>query len=143
MSIPIQNSAPDQLAGGQAPLTDSRRGNEASQAFPLSGRIGTPVEASSRDSNAKVSRGNVNGVGPQVDSVTTSGMSVTGRAQEAARPVDSRTIQGSYPGDHRAKASPASLPPNPAVRQPMTQAKMCSSKLDSNLPLVSSSEVVD
>jgi len=45
-----------------------------------------------------------------------------GGVQVTVRPTDRRTIEGSTPGDHRQKASPAVLPPNPAPRQPVGQA---------------------
>jgi len=50
-----------------------------------------------------------------------------------AKPVDSKTITGSYPGDHRTKTADAVLPANPAPRSGMTQAPL-GSKSPSNLP---------
>jgi hypothetical protein len=37
------------------------------------------------------------------------------------QPTDRRTIAGSTPGDFRARAADAKLPPNPAVREQMTE----------------------
>jgi len=51
----------------------------------------------------------------------------------AVKPVDSKTITGSYPGDHRATAAPAVIPPNPAPRDGMRQAPL-GEKSPSNLP---------
>lgn len=92
-----QDSSPDQLGGGNNFV--DRRGNESSQSFPLSGRSGVNVDSSSSQQrpvapNVKDSSGR--------EAASVSGMSVTGRAQEAAKPVDFKTITGSYAGDHRS-----------------------------------------
>lgn len=85
----IQNS-PAPTTGAQKPLaadTDSRRGDEFPQ-NQLSYCRGENVEASS--SAVGGARNDLN-----------EGAHVSGRQAEQARPVDSRTLTGSYPGDHR------------------------------------------
>ena len=62
------------------------------------------------------------------DSANVSGMSVGGRAV-SVKPVDHIALEGSNRGDHRAVAAPAAMPPNPAPRQPVGQAKL-NGKLD-------------
>jgi hypothetical protein len=92
MSVPIQKSAPDQLAGGQRlPLEGSdeqynRAGYKGSQTFPLSGRSGVNVE-SSNGQQSPVAPNVANGAGSRPKE-SVSGMSVKGRAQENARRVD-------------------------------------------------------
>jgi hypothetical protein len=51
----------------------------------------------------------------------------------SVKPVDRKTIEGSTPGDFRAKSADAVLPANPAPRAGMTQAPL-GSKSPSNLP---------
>ena len=92
MSVPIQKSAPDQLAGGvQLPLEGSqeqydRAGYKGSQTFPLSGRSGVNVE-SSNGQQSPVAPNVANGAGSRPKE-SVSGMSVTGREQQNARRVD-------------------------------------------------------
>lgn len=50
-----------------------------------------------------------------------------------AKPVDSRTIVGSYPGDHRANANSVATPANPGPREGMRQESL-NSKLADNAP---------
>lgn len=95
--IPIQDT-PAVPSGAVAPLaTDSRTG--ASNVDSLSFCRGTEVGASSQSSTARTSP---NEKAPSDSASINSGMSVSGRQPERARPVDSRTIEGSYAGDHRA-----------------------------------------
>jgi hypothetical protein len=50
-------------------------------------------------------------------SETTNNMNVqTQVPAPIAKPVDRKTIEGSYPGDSRSQARPAAMPPNPAPR---------------------------
>ena len=51
---------------------------------------------------------------------TTSGMTCGSQLPTiTVKPVDSKTLAGSYPGDHRTKAADAKLPDNPAPREQM------------------------
>jgi len=54
----------------------------------------------------------------------------------AVKQTGYRTITGSNPGDHRPKTAPAVMPENPAPRDGMTQANLCSSKLTNPAPVV-------
>lgn len=119
MSVPIQNSAPDQLPGGEQPLTSpDRRGNE-SAVNQLSFCRGVNVEVSNGRQSA-VRPNNADGAASR-PSESVSGMSLGGRAIETAQPVDRRTIEGSTPGDFRAQGSPAVLPNQPGPRDGMGQ----------------------
>jgi hypothetical protein len=70
------------------------------------------------------------------DSVT-SGMNVqTGDVAVTVKPTDSKTLAGSYAGDHRVKAAPSVLPQNPGPRESMTQAPF-GKNTPSNLPVES------
>lgn len=53
------------------------------------------------------------------------------------KPVDSKTLQGSYPGDHRAQAAPAVLPNNPGPREATGQFPL-SSRTPAAAPAVQS-----
>lgn len=139
--IKIQDSADDQLPGGQAPLTQPER-TGASNVDTMSFCRGVEVAAGSQNNASPVKPGLVNGVSPSNrESASVSGMCVAGRAQESAKPVDRRTIEGSYPGDSRSKpgdtaaASLRSAADNGGVRQPVGQARF-NSKLD-NPPVAS------
>jgi hypothetical protein len=55
------------------------------------------------------------------EAATVSGMACDSPVAPNVKPVDSKTITGSYPGDHRAQAAPAAMPANPAPRQPVGQ----------------------
>lgn len=100
MSIPIQDSAPGQLAGGQAPLTE-RRGNESNQNMAFSGAKGT-VQVDNDQPARTISPNVANGAGSRTPE-DVSGMNAgSGRAINI-RPVDRRTIEGSTPGDFRSK----------------------------------------
>jgi hypothetical protein len=113
MSVPIQTHSREELPGGDN--FESRRGNEASQAFPLSGKSGVNVEASSAPYQGKA-RNDLN-----------NGACVSGRELERAKPADFRSIEGSYSGDHRgphsdtAKASLNKAADNGGPRVPSGQ----------------------
>jgi hypothetical protein len=101
--IKIQTTAPDQLAGGQAPLTPpERRGNEFPQSFPLTGRPGVQVDNDQPAST--VSPNNANGAGSR-PSANVSGLNAGAGRGIAVKPVDRRTIQGSTPGDSRTPSA--------------------------------------
>jgi hypothetical protein len=114
--FPIQESAPDQLAGGQQPLQPDRtstHGHNGDVVFPLSGRTGVNVEGR----NARL----ISPAANNRDAGIVSGLAVDSPVAVSVKPVDSKTITGSYAGDHRAKAAPAAMPANPAPRQPVGQ----------------------
>jgi hypothetical protein len=54
-------------------------------------------------------------------STSSRGYTVAGIEGVAIKPVDRRTIEGSTPGDFRAKAAPAVIPANPGPREGMGQ----------------------
>lgn len=96
---------PDDLPGGQQPLSadvaNGRvRGTDADQNSLANCIRGAEVPASSQTSER--------------------GYSVTG-VEVSVKPVDRKTLEGSYAGDSRAKGAPAVLPNNPGVREPMGQ----------------------
>ena len=65
----------------------------------------------------------------------TSGMAVGSQVVVGAvKPVDSKTLGGSYPGDHRAKAAPAVLPNNPGPREAVGQAPLSGKQAASSKP---------
>jgi hypothetical protein len=104
MSVPIQKSAPDQLAGGQRlPVEGSdeqynRCGYKGSQVFPLTGRPGKQVD--NDVAAATVSPNNEAGAASRTKE-DVSGMNAGSGRSIAVTPVDRKTIQGSYPGDSR------------------------------------------
>ena len=99
--FPIQTTSLNELKGGQKPLTsDDRRGNEhCSQVFPLTGRPGTPVNNDVPAST--IAPNNANGAASR-PSASVSGLNAGAGRGIAVKPVGSRTIEGSTPGDHRA-----------------------------------------
>lgn len=101
MSVPIQTTSLNELAGGERELTPppERRGNEFPQNFPLSGRQGVQVDNDVQV--ATVSPNNANGAASR-DKGDISGMNAGRGRGITVRPVDCRTIAGSTPGDHRA-----------------------------------------
>jgi len=119
--IKIQESSPDYLAGGQTPeqaLAADLRSRQGHNCPQNTMSICRGQEVAARSETTGPNRpGLVNGVFPaNRPSDLNAGLSVSGRAQESARPVDRRTIEGSTPGDSRAKGSPAVLPTNPGPR---------------------------
>jgi hypothetical protein len=65
----------------------------------------------------------------------TSGMNVSSQVVLGPiKPTDSKTLEGSYAGDHRVTEKPAVLPVNPAVRDGMRQT-VAGKNIDSNLPV--------
>jgi hypothetical protein len=123
-TIKIQNSAPDELPGGQEPLAVDRKSthggnfNQVFRSFPpapeVQGRAATLCNPAANNRPLE----------------TVSGMACDSPVAPLVRPVDRRTIEGSYPGDTRAKAAPAVMPANPAPREPMGQfpnGKFCKS----------------
>ena len=120
-AIKIQTSSPDELAGGQTPLSPdqeqkSRSGFTGSQVFPLSGRTGTNVEgrAASLCSPAGNNR----------DPRFVAGMACDSPVAPTIKPVDRLTIEGSTPGDFRATAAPAVLPNQPGPREAKGQTPL-------------------
>jgi hypothetical protein len=64
----------------------------------------------------------------------TSGMNVGSQVSVGViKPTDSKTLEGSYAGDHRVTAKPAVLPENPGVRDGMRQT-VAGKNIASNLP---------
>lgn len=100
-TIKIQTTAPDQLAGGQAPLTPppERRGNEHNQVFPLTGRPGVQID---NDVAARTVSPNSAAGAASRPSGSVSGLNAGSGRGISVKPVDCRTITGSTPGDHRA-----------------------------------------
>lgn len=102
--FPIQKSAPDPLSGGQKlPREGSqeqydRCGFKGSQIFPITGRPGTPVNNDQAAST--VSPNTANGAGSRPPE-NVSGLNAGSGRATSVKPVDSRTIEGSTPGDHR------------------------------------------
>jgi hypothetical protein len=114
MSVPIQTTSLDELAGGQRPLTPpaERRGNEFPQNFPLTGAKATQVDNDQPAST--VSPNNANGAASR-DKGDVSNMNVGFGISTVARPVDARNIEGSYKGDTRNK-------PGDVSKSTLTQA---------------------
>ena len=118
--IKIQTSAPDELAGGQQPLSadgeqKSRSGFVGSQvfrSFPPSPNV--EGRAASLISPAANNR----------ESASVNQMSVGAPVAPVVRPVDRKTLEGSYPGDTRAHAHDAVLPNQPGPRDPKGQAQL-------------------
>src|ERR1700722_12789412 len=124
--IKIQTSASDQLEGGQELKNDgseqkARCGFSGSQVFPLSGKSGVNVEGSAARPISPAANNR--------EAASVSGMAVNSPVAVSAKPVDRRTIEGSYPGDTRAKAAPAVMPNMPAPRTAVGQASL-NSRLD-------------
>ena len=119
----IQDS-PAVPQGAQKPLarTDdpqySRNANTVSQVF----RSFPPAPEVQGASARTFSPNNANGAANR-PSESVSGMACDSPVAVTVRPVDRKTIEGSYPGDSRAKAAPAVLPNQPAPRQPVAQTK--------------------
>jgi hypothetical protein len=111
----IQTSSPNELSGGQAPLTE-RRGNEGLNQNTMSFCRGVEVPASSGATERRFQQGQVNGVSGRAESCTSNGLAVAGREAETAKHVDQRCVEGSYPGDSRKRGADAVLPANPPVR---------------------------
>ena len=59
--------------------------------------------------------------GVEVTPIAVSGFTEVQGIAVAVKPVDRRTIEGSYAGDSRAKGADAQLPLNPAPREPKGQ----------------------
>jgi hypothetical protein len=123
--IKLQESSPNELDGGLTPeqilAADirSRQGHNCPQ-NNMSFSRGTEVNFGSAPS--RVSQGEINGVSPAPQSVTSDVLTGVAGVQVSVLPVDRRTIEGSYSGDSRKKASDAVLPANPAPRSAVGQA---------------------
>lgn len=98
--FPIQTSSPEELSGGQRPMTPERRGNEHNQVFPLTGA--KSIEVNNDQAASTVSPNNANGAATR-PSGDVSGMNTGFGRSTVARPVDARNIEGSYKGDTRTK----------------------------------------
>jgi len=125
MSVPTQTSAPGELPGGSK-FVDERRGNEASQTFPLTG-AGARTTQVDADQPAQLSKPNLENGAASRPSGDVSGMNAGNGRAITVKPVDSRTITGSTPGDHRipakdgATAAIAKAADNGGVRAPAGQ----------------------
>ena len=117
--IPIQESAPDQLEGGQKPLandnSDRRRGGSFDQ-NTLSFCRGTNVTPGTAGPVASAPNNR--------EHATIDGMYVAAPVGIHVQPVDRRTLEGSTPGDYRKQASPAVLPNQPAPRRSVAQCPL-------------------
>ena len=103
MSVPIQTTSLDEIAGGQRPLTPpagDRRGNEHNQVFPLTGRPGVEVN---NDQPASTVKPNLANGAASRPAASVSGLNAGSGRGITVTPVGSRTIEGSTPGDHRCK----------------------------------------
>jgi len=106
-NVKIETSSPNQLQGGVT--NETRRGNETnrkvtdSMAFGSSRFCKGDAVTSSSSQQSPVAPNTANGAGSR-EHASVSGLSVTGREQERATPVDRRTIVGSQPGDSRRVA---------------------------------------
>jgi hypothetical protein len=82
--------------------------------------------------------------GAVAGSSVTSGMAAAPNSQVrpiTVKPVDRKTIEGSYPGDFRTgNVDRVVLPDNPGPREPKGQSKVTSSKLNSPAPQLSEVE---
>jgi hypothetical protein len=118
--IKIQTIAPDELPGGQTPLTidslKSTHGFDSANQNSLSFCRGENVEGrpASLISPAANNR----------ESASVNQMAVDSPVAPKVYPVDRRTIEGSYPGDTRAHAHDAVLPSQPGPREPKGQAQL-------------------
>jgi len=125
MSVPMmQDSAPDALKGGNR-FIDERRGNEASQAFPLTGAKGTKQVDNDQPASS-VSPNSAAGAASRTPE-DVSGMNAgSGRAINV-KLVDANHLEGSNKGDHRtpdkdtAKASLAKAADNGGPRKRVGQ----------------------
>src|ERR1700692_3692161 len=111
--ITIQTSAPNQLEGGQQPLSldaeqKSRSGFTGSQVFPLSGKQGVNDQPGTAGPIAPAANNR--------EHATIDGMYVSAPVAIHVQPVDRRTLEGSTAGDFRKQASPAVLPNQPGPR---------------------------
>jgi hypothetical protein len=116
--FPIQESAADELAGGQKPLS-----NDDNRKSTHGGDFNQNTLSICRGEN--VTPGTAGPIAPAPnnrEAASVSGFAVAAPLAVTVKPTDSRTIEGSYPGDHRAKAADAKLPANPAPRTPVGQA---------------------
>jgi len=120
--IQVQQT-PEPEQGAQSPLKQERTGAEFDQ-NQMSRAIGrgTEVTASSQPNEKRFQKGEINGVSGRAESCTSNGLAVSGRAEEYAKHVDQKCVEGSYPGDTRQRGADAQLPPNPAPREPKGQA---------------------
>ena len=133
----IQTSSPDELSGGQTPeqalAADlrSRQGHNCPQ-NTMSFVRGTQTDIPSGQA-AQVKPNLQNGAATRPTDLN-SGMSLNG-VGIGVKPVDSRTVEGSFPGDHRAPsrdsaaASLRSAADNGGPRNPAGQARL-TNKLD-------------
>jgi hypothetical protein len=115
--IKIQTTAADELAGGQTPLTtdDRRRGGDFNQ------------NTLSICRGENVTPGTAGPIAPAPnnrEAATVGGMAVAAPLAVSVKPVDRRTIEGSTPGDFRARAADAVLPNQPGPRDAKGQAQL-------------------
>ncbi len=112
----IQDS-PAVPQGAQQPL--ERRGNEQSVTF----RSFPPAPEVQGSSARLISPNLANGAASRpVESVNS--MFCSAPVAVSVRPVDRKTVEGSTPGDFRAKGVQPVMPANPAPRQPVGQANL-------------------
>jgi len=123
--IKIQTTAPGQLEGGQQPLQ-----GDAEQKSTC-GFVGSQVFRGFPPA-PEVQHGSAGPVSPAPnnrENATVGDMYVAAPVTVSVKPVDRKTLEGSTPGDFRAKAADAKMPNQPAPRQPVGQASL-NSKLD-------------
>lgn len=118
--IPIQTSSPDELSGGEAPLTQPERTGIEPGINSMSFCRGTEVQGAS----ARTFSPNLQNGAASRPSESVSGMACDSPVAVSVRPVDRRTITGSTPGDFRQKAADAVMPANPEPREGTSQTKI-------------------
>lgn len=136
-SVPDGAEFPDQVLSGDG--EQKSRSGFVGQQNQHKDAIGRGQEVNLGSAPSPVSPNNANGAANRPFGDMTA-LGVAGR-DVSVKHVDQKCIEGSYPGDSRAKGSPAVLPPNPAPRAGMTQARL-TSKLDTP-PVASFPDVVD
>ncbi|HTS04403.1 MAG TPA: hypothetical protein VMP68_02395 [Candidatus Eisenbacteria bacterium] len=121
--VKVQDS-PAVPSGAQRPLSadleQKNRSGFVGNQNQHKNAIGRGVEVNLSATSAAV-KPNIEAGEGQRESASVSQMGCNGIAVNV-KPVDRRTIEGSYSGDSRAKGSPAVLPANPGPREQMTQA---------------------
>jgi hypothetical protein len=109
------------LGAIQMSTPTSSTGMNASSSSPVKVAIGRPATVTDLGRKAEAPNADTNN-----DHITPVSSQV---GTPMARPVDFKSLAGSYPGDHRAQGAPAVLPANPGPREPKGQSHVMSSKL--------------
>jgi hypothetical protein len=117
--IKIQNSSPDELPGGQKPLASDNADRKSTHG----GNFNQVLRSFPPAPNVEPGSAGLCSPAPNSRPIEdVNAMFVSAPVTVRIKPVDSRTVEGSYPGDHRAKAAPAVMPNQPAPRSAVGQA---------------------